>query len=68
MQLSKYESDATAYRLTVAGRDLEPAIHALGRSGWRRVGKPTGRDHRSIEWLLVALRRGYGGDVTCQPS
>ena len=57
-------SDATAYRLTDIGRDLEPAIHALGRWGWRRMGKPTSRDRRSIEWLLVALRRRYRGDVT----
>jgi DNA-binding HxlR family transcriptional regulator len=57
-------SGATAYRLTAIGRDLEPAIHALGRWGWRRMGKPTNRDRRSIEWLLVALRRRYHGDVT----
>jgi len=57
-------SDAAAYRLTAAGRDLEPAIHALARWGWRRMGKPTSRDRRSIEWLLVALRRRYRGDVT----
>ena len=56
--------DATAYRLTAIGRDLEPAIHALGRWGWRRMGKPTGRDRRSVEWLLVALRRRYRGGVT----
>jgi len=57
-------SDVTAYRLTPSGRDLEPAIHALGRWGWRRMGKPSGRDRRSIEWLFVALRRRYRGDVT----
>ncbi len=57
-------SDGIAYRLTASGRDLEPAIHALGRWGWRRMGKPTGRDRRSIEWLLVALKRRYRGDVT----
>jgi len=57
-------SDATSYRLTDIGRDLEPAIHALGRWGWRRMGKPTGRDRRSIEWLLVSLRRRYRGGVT----
>jgi len=57
-------SDVAAYRLTASGRDLEAAIHALGRWGWRRMGKPTGRDRRSIEWLLVALRRRYRGDVS----
>jgi hypothetical protein len=28
------------------------------------MGKPTSRDRRSVEWLLVALRRRYRGDVT----
>ena len=57
-------SDAAAYRLTPIGRDLEPAIHALGRWGWRRMGKPSSRDRRNIEWLLVSLRRRYRGGVT----
>jgi DNA-binding HxlR family transcriptional regulator len=57
-------SDAAAYRLTPMGRDLEPAIHALGRWGWRRMGKPSARDRRNIEWLLVSLRRRYRGGVT----
>jgi DNA-binding HxlR family transcriptional regulator len=56
-------SDATAYRLTDVGRSLEPAIHALGRWGWQRMGKPKARDRRSIEWLLVALRRRYQGGL-----
>ena len=55
--------DDAAYRLTSAGRSLEPAIHALGRWGWQRMGKPTAKDRRSIEWLLVALRRRYRGGV-----
>ena len=37
-----------AYRLTEVGRSLEPAIHALGRWGWQRMGKPRARDRRSI--------------------
>src|SRR3954462_4542250 len=58
-------SDATsAYRLTPLGQSLEPAIHALGRWGWQRMGKPSARDRRSIDWLLVALRRRYRGGVT----
>lgn len=56
-------TDATAYRLTGVGRALEPAIHALGSWGWRRMGKPKARDRRSIEWLLVALRRRYRGNA-----
>jgi DNA-binding HxlR family transcriptional regulator len=54
-------SEAAAYRLTPLGQALEPAIHALGRWGWQRMGKPTAKDRRSIEWLLVALRRRYRG-------
>ena len=56
-------SEAAAYRLTSSGKSLEPAIHALGRWGWGRLGKPTARDRRSIEWLLVALRRRYRGGL-----
>jgi DNA-binding HxlR family transcriptional regulator len=57
-------SESAVYRLTETGRALEPAIHALGRWGWQRMGKPTSRDRRSIEWLLVALRRRYLGGVS----
>lgn len=57
-------SESVAYRLTPSGQALEPAIHALGRWGWGRMGNPTARDWRSIEWLLVALRRRYRGRAT----
>jgi len=56
--------DGAAYQLTSSGRGLEPAIHALGRWGWQRMGKPASRDRRSVEWLLVALRRRYRGGAT----
>ena len=52
------------YRLTLLGASLEPAIHALGRWGWQRMGKPTRRDRRNLDWLMVALRRRYRGDAT----
>src|SRR5690349_18906636 len=55
---------ASAYRLTPEGQSLEPVIHALGRWGWSRMSSPKSRDRRSIEWLLVALRRRYRGGVT----
>ena len=58
----------SAYRLTELGKSLEPAIHALGRWGWRRMAKPTSKDRRSIEWLLVALRRRYRGGTTLSAS
>jgi DNA-binding HxlR family transcriptional regulator len=54
---------ARAYRLTPLGAGLEPAIHALGAWGWHRMATPDADDHRSIEWLLVALRRRYRGGV-----
>jgi len=41
-----------------------PAIHALGRWGWRRMGRPRRRDRRNLDWLMVALRRRYLGGVT----
>ena len=53
-----------SYRLTPLGASLEPAIHALGRWGWRRMGKPTRRDRRNLDWLMVALRRRYRGGAT----
>ena len=54
----------SAYRLTADGQALEPVVHALGRWGWSRMSAPKSRDRRSIEWLLVALRRRYRGGVT----
>lgn len=51
-----------AYRLTEIGRALEPAVHALGRWGWQWMTFEPG-EHRSLEWLLVALRRRYRGGV-----
>lgn len=50
-----------AYRLTEVGRALEPAVHALGRWGFQWMGTPAAGEHRSLEWLMVALRRRYRG-------
>jgi DNA-binding HxlR family transcriptional regulator len=52
------------YRLTPRGADLEPAVHALGRWGWGRMGTPSKGDLRSLDFLMVALRRRYLGGVT----
>jgi len=54
---------ARAYRLTPLGAGLEPAIHALGAWAAHRMATPEPDDHRSVEWLLVALRRRYRGGV-----
>jgi len=53
-----------AYRLTEAGTELEPAVHALGRWGWKRMTTPGKREHQSFDYLMVALRRRYLGDAT----
>jgi len=53
-----------AYRLTEIGRALEPAVHALGGWGFRWMRRSGVDEHRSLEWLLVALRRRYRGGVT----
>ncbi len=57
-----------AYRLTDDGYGLEPSVHALGRWGWRRLSLARPGQHRSFEWLLVALRRRYRGgeDMTAE--
>jgi DNA-binding HxlR family transcriptional regulator len=52
---------AQSYRLTQLGAELEPAVHALGRWAWSWMAAPASREQRSIEWLLVALRRRYQG-------
>ena len=56
--------DRHAYRLTALGAGLEPAVHALASWGWRWMKEPKKGDVRSMEWLLVALRRRYRGGKT----
>ena len=62
--IHSFDAASAAYRLTATGRALEPAIHALGRWGWGKMGKPRSADRRNLDWLLVALRRRYRGGVT----
>jgi DNA-binding HxlR family transcriptional regulator len=61
---SSSAGDASAYRLTPTGSGLEPAVHALGRWGWQWMGSPGRGEYRSLEFLLVALRRRYLGGVS----
>ena len=56
--------DRHAYRLTALGEALEPAVHALANWGWRWMKEPKKGELRSMEWLLVALRRRYRGGKT----
>ena len=51
----------SAYRLTEHGAALEPAVHALGRWGWKHMSTPAKGEHRSFDFLMVALRRRYLG-------
>src|SRR5438270_8652575 len=53
-----------AYRLTAHGAALESAVHALGSWGWRQMNAPAKGDHRSFDFLMVALRRRYLGEAS----
>ena len=55
---------SAAYRLTSRGRELEPAIHALGSWGEHRLAEAGAACERRLEWLLVSLRRHYVGGET----
>jgi DNA-binding HxlR family transcriptional regulator len=55
---------AHAYRLTQNGAALEPVVHALGRWGWLQMGAPAKSEHRSFDYLMVALRRRYLGGAS----
>jgi DNA-binding HxlR family transcriptional regulator len=50
-----------AYVLTPAGRELEPALHALGQWGFRFLAKPDPADRKELAWALFALKRRYRG-------
>lgn len=50
-----------AYALAQAGRELEPALHALGQWGFRFLSRPDPRDRKELAWGLFALKRRYRG-------
>lgn len=50
-----------AYALTAAGRELEPALHALGQWGFRYLARPDASDRKELAWGLFALKRRYRG-------
>jgi DNA-binding HxlR family transcriptional regulator len=54
------------YRLTAAGRELEPVIAALGDWGARFLDKPLPTDAVDPGWALLSLRRRYRGGVEGQ--
>jgi len=54
---------ATVYALTPLGRQLEPAILALGRFGSRWLTQPRPDDHLAIRPMMVSLQRRYTGGM-----
>jgi DNA-binding HxlR family transcriptional regulator len=52
------------YRLTTLGGGLEPVVHALAHWAWEWMPAPQKGELRSLEWLLVALRRRYLGGAS----
>jgi len=50
-----------AYALTTSGRELEPALLALGRWGWRFMDSPSKGDRIYLGWALIALKRRFRG-------
>lgn len=50
-----------AYALTELGKDLEPALLALGKWGARYLGSPIKGDTLNIAWGLISLKRRYQG-------
>lgn len=49
-----------AYDLTPLGRELEPAIHALGAFGTRNLlGRPRRDDRFDLGWGVLSLKRRY---------
>jgi DNA-binding HxlR family transcriptional regulator len=50
-----------AYALTPAGRELEPALHALGQWGFRFLARPEPGDRKELAWALFALKRRFRG-------
>lgn len=54
------EKDADgAYRLTAAGRELEPVVLALGRFGARTLSAPRPGEQTDLRWAMVSLKRRY---------
>lgn len=53
---------STVYELTPLGRELEPAVLALGRFGAHWIlSDPS--DRGDLRWVLVSLRRRYQGGL-----
>lgn len=50
------------YALTERGRELEPAILALGGWGWKRMqGGPEEDERLDLRWGILSMKRRYSG-------
>lgn len=56
------------YELTEYGRDLEPIVLALGRWGFRSMGKPTDGEIVTADSLTMALRTAFRPDFAASAS
>jgi len=54
---------AVVYELTPLGRELEPALLALGRFGARYLQTPKRGDRTHVRWAMVSLKRRYTGSA-----
>ncbi len=55
----------TVYRLTDAGRALEPVVMELARWGGRFMAAPRRGDTVNLGWALLSLKRRYQGGLSC---
>jgi DNA-binding HxlR family transcriptional regulator len=55
------------YEVTEYGRELEPIVLALGRWGFRSMGKPKDDDIVTADSLTMALRTAFRAEVASKP-
>ncbi|WP_326566207.1 helix-turn-helix domain-containing protein [Amycolatopsis rhabdoformis] len=61
-QIAPAPSRGVVYVLTPLGRELEPAIHALGRWGATQLGEPRPGEIVTAEALTTSLRAAFDPD------
>ena len=64
-QLLPAPLSVSVYRLTDAGRALEPVIMELGRWGSRFMTAPQRGDIVNLGWALLSSKRRYRGGLAC---
>jgi DNA-binding HxlR family transcriptional regulator len=58
-KVSLPDGRSAAYALTAAGRELEPALAALGQWGFRFLTQPSPHDRKDLAWGLFAMKARY---------